>query len=108
MSESRFTGRTFEVPCTVDIAQTPDTLHAHVTLDGVDIGPGDTVLVHEAPVAVGYGESLVCERRATVRTAGWFERLSTRFGSRFELATLYEVSFSPGRIGRAAPRRRTP
>ena len=39
-------GRTIEVPCTVDIEQTFDSLHAHASPEGVDVGPGDRVVVH--------------------------------------------------------------
>jgi hypothetical protein len=96
-----------DVPCTIDIGHTPDTLHAHVELNGVDVGPGDEVLVHDAPARVAYGEHLVCNRRATVTQAGWIGRLWTRATSRFELTMLYEVSFSPGAV-RRAPRRSQP
>ena len=82
-------------------------VHAHVELDGVDVGPGDEVLVHDAPAQVAYGEHLVCSRRATVTQAGWIGRLWTRATSRFEIAMLYEVSFSPGAVQRA-PRRSQP
>jgi hypothetical protein len=89
------------------VAQTPETLHAHVFLEGVDIGPGDEVLVHGARTRVGYGERIVCSRRATVVRAGWLARAWTRLASRFELTLLYEVSFTPDRLG-AAPARRKP
>ena len=36
-----------EVPCTVDIEQTPESLHAYVELHGIEIGPGDEVIVHD-------------------------------------------------------------
>jgi hypothetical protein len=96
-----------EVPCTVDVAHTAQTLHAHVELDGVDVGPGDEVLLHDAPTRLAYGDHIVCNRRATVTQAGWFGRLWTRATSRFELTMLYEVSFSPGAAARA-PRRSKP
>lgn len=95
----------FDVPCTVDVAQTVESLHAHVELLGVDVGPGDAVLVHDAPTGVGYGERLVCSRRATVTRAGVFRRVWTRLASRFELTLLYEVSFAPGRPGATLVRR---
>jgi hypothetical protein len=98
--------RTIEVPCTVDVAQTPETLHAHVVLEGIDVEPGDEVLVHGAPTHIGYGERIVCARRATVVRAGWLERAWTRLASRFELTLLYEVSFTPERLGRAPARRK--
>jgi len=79
--------RTFEVPCTVEIEQTSETLHAHVVLDGdVRIQPGDEVMVHNAPTRVEFGERLVVRRTATVVR-----------GSALELTELYEVSFSDGR-----------
>jgi F420-0:gamma-glutamyl ligase-like protein len=99
---------TLEVPCTVDIAQTPELLHAHVVLDGIDIGPGDAVLVHDAPTRVAYGEHIVCDRQATIVRAGWLGRLWTRVTARFELGVLYEVSFSPDRLNAPAIGRRNP
>jgi hypothetical protein len=94
----RLTGaRTLQVPCTVDIEQSFDSLHAYVDLDGVEVGPGDEVLVHDAPTSVAYGERLVCERQATVVQAGWLERLWTRLTGRLELTELYEVGFQEWR-----------
>jgi hypothetical protein len=98
-------GSRVDVPCTVDIAQTVESLHAHVELKGIDVEPGDSVLVHDAPTDVGYGEHIVCNRRATVVRAGWLRRFWTRATSRFELTLLYEVSFSPSRPSHASARR---
>ena len=90
--------RTVEVPCTVEIEQTPESLHAHVTLDAdFDIEPGDEVLVHDSPVSVPYGERLTVRRTATVIRAGRLERLWTRLAGHLELTELYEVSFSERR-----------
>jgi hypothetical protein len=89
--------RKIEVPCTVDIEQSFDSLHAYVELEGIEVGPGDEVLVHDAPTVVGYGERLVCKRRATVTRAGWIDRLWTRATGRLELAELYEVGFQSWR-----------
>jgi hypothetical protein len=86
-----------EVPCTVDIEQSFDSLHAYVDLEGVEVGPGDEVLVHDAPTTVGYGERLVCKRRATVTRASWIDRLWTRATGRLELSELYEVGFQSWR-----------
>ncbi len=97
--------RQLDVPCTVDIAQTVESLHAHVELHGVQVGPGDAVLVHDAPTQVAYGEHLVCRRQATITRAGPLARLWTRLTSRFELSLLYEVSFSPERLSGPGPRR---
>ena len=94
-----------DVPCTVDIAQTVESLHAHVELQGIDVEPGDSVLVHDAPSTVDYGKRIVCDRQATVTRASWLGRMWTRATSRFELTLLYEVSFSPGRSARVSARR---
>lgn len=89
--------RTVTVPCTVDLEHTTDSFHAYVDLDGFDVGPGDQVLVHDAPTDIGFGERMVYERHATVVQAGWLERLWTRLHARLELTELYEVSFSSWR-----------
>lgn len=102
--------RRIEVPCTVVIAHTADDCHAHVELQGVEVGPGDAVRVLDAPTRIDYGQRLRCERRASVRRAGWLARLWTHLTARFELTLLYEVSFSAGRaapaLARPLPRKR--
>ncbi len=92
--------RKVTVPCNIDIANTAEALHAHVFLKGLEVEAGDAVLVHGAPTEVAFGESLNCDRRATVERASWFDKLWVRLSSRFELTTLYEVSFSPDRLTR--------
>ena len=88
----------FDVPCTVEIEQTSETLHAHVVLDGnIEIEPGDEVTVHDAPTSVPFGERLVVRRTATVVRGGMFGRLRARIEGYLELTELYEVSFSDGR-----------
>jgi hypothetical protein len=94
----RLRSRTLDVPCTIEVEHTRSSLHAHVELEGIEVGPGDTVLVHDAPVAVGFGERIVCRRHATVVVAGALERLRTKIAAFFELTELYEVSFTPRRI----------
>ena len=90
--------RSVDVPCTVEIEQTPESLHAHVVLDaGFEIEPGDAVQVHDAPTSVPYGERLVVRRTATVTRAGRIERLWTKLAGHLELTELYEVSFSERR-----------
>lgn len=84
-----------ETPCTVAVEHTEERLCAHVEFDGdVAIRPGDRVRVHGAPVRVAFGERITVRRTATVERAGWLEQAWTRFRSRFELAELYEVSFT--------------
>lgn len=90
--------RTVEVGCTVDVAHTADSLHAHVDLDGApEIRPGDRVIIHEAPCDVGYGERMVARRVATIVRASWIERLWVRLAAYRELTELYEIGFSIGR-----------
>ena len=91
--------KTFDVPCTVEIEQTSETLHAHVVLDGdILIKPGDEVMVHNAPTQVAFGERLVVRRMATVSRGGPLDRLRARIEGYLELTELYEVSFSDGRV----------
>ena len=94
-----FRGRQrFEVPCTVEIEQTSETLHAHVILDGdIKIAPGDEVQVHDAPTGVPFGERLVVRRTATVVRGNALDRLRAKVEGYLELTELYEVSFSDGR-----------
>ena len=89
--------RTVEVPCTVDLEHTEDSLHAYVDLEGIEVGPGDEVIVHDAPTQFRVGERTVHRRRATVRRAGPLDRLWTRLTAPLELTELYEVSFSSRR-----------
>lgn len=89
--------RTLEVPCTVEVENTFDHLFTNVELEGIEVHPGDEVLVHAAPIDVPYGERVVVRRRATVVRAGWLERLWTRLTGDLEFMELLEFSFSSGR-----------
>ena len=90
--------KSFNVPCTVEIEQTSETLHAHVVLDGdVQIQPGDEVMVHDAPTRVEFGSRLVVRRTATVIRGGPLGRLRAKIEGYLELTELYVVSFSDGR-----------
>jgi hypothetical protein len=84
-----------DVPCFVDIEQTPESLHAHAIPEGVDLRPGDRVLVHGAPSSVGYGEhvNIVCV--ATVIRAGALRRAWTRLTAVLQLLELFEAGFQP-------------
>ncbi|MDX2288142.1 MAG: hypothetical protein NW217_04895 [Hyphomicrobiaceae bacterium] len=86
-----------DVPCTVEIENTYESLHAHVVLDGnILIEPGDEVIVHGEPIKVPYGEKAVIRRTATVIRAGWLERKWTRLTGDLEFMELCEFSFSSG------------
>ena len=86
-----------QVPCTVEVEHTPESLHAHVELQGFEVEPGDQVIVHDAPTRVPFGERGVYHCRATVVRASWPERLWARALGYLELTELYEVGFSAGR-----------
>ena len=91
--------KSFDVPCTVEIEQTSETLHAHVVLDcDIDIKPGDQVRVHDAPTGVEFGQRLVVRRTATVVRGSRLDRLRAQIEGYLELTELYEVSFSDGRV----------
>lgn len=87
--------RTIDVPCTVRVINTFDSLEAHVELPvDIKIEPGDEVKVHGDPISVPFGETRILERRATVRRAGALERAWTRLTGDLEFMELCEFSFS--------------
>ena len=59
-------GRGIEVACDVDLERTLESFHAHAVPDGIDIRPGDTVLVHDMPDRLAFGERTLRRGRATV------------------------------------------
>ena len=83
------------VPCRVELEQSFDSLHAHALPEGIDIGPGDSVLIHDAPSGIAYGESATYDCQATVTRAGWLMRNWTQLTALLELAELYHVGFEP-------------
>jgi hypothetical protein len=89
---------TIEVPCTVEIEQTPEFLAAHVTAEGVDIRPGDRVLVHGAPARVAFGERVSVRVRATVQRAGWLGRMRAHLTGLLEITEMFEVGFQAREI----------
>jgi len=89
--------RRFEIPCRIAVEQSEAHFHAHVELDGeIAIRPGDQVRVQGDPIRVPFGQSLVIDRIATVTRAGPIKRAVTRLAAYFDLAELYEVSFTSG------------
>ncbi len=85
--------RRIEVPCTVDIEQTAESFHAHAIPEGIDIQPGDQVLVHGAPSRIKFGDRMSLQCSATVIRATAFRRFWTQVTGLLEFATLYEVGF---------------
>lgn len=90
-----FGGGTVEVPCTVEIERTADFLYAHAIPEGIELRPGDRVLVHGAPDHIGFGERITFETRATVLRAGALTRFWTQWSALFELTELYHCGFEP-------------
>ena len=90
-----FGRQVLEVPCTIEIEHTAESLHAHVELQtDVPIEPGDEVCVHGAPVHTSFGDRVVLQRTATITRVGAVQRLFTRALAYLELTELYEVGFS--------------
>ena len=85
-----------EATCLVEIEQSFDSFHAYAVPQGVEIQPGDAVLIHDAPTQVRYGERVSRECRITVDRAGPIRRAWTRATSLFLLTDLYEVGFEAG------------
>jgi hypothetical protein len=95
----RFRRQARETVCTINVECSAASVHAHVELDdNLALRPGDRVKVHGPPIQVGFGQSLMLRRDATVEQAGFMERAWVRLAAHFELAELYEVSFTPGRL----------
>jgi hypothetical protein len=87
--------REIELLCSIDIEQTAESFHAHAIPEDVEIGPGDRVIVHDAPTAIAFGEKYTGTRKATLIRATALQRLWTQFSSIFEVSELYEVGFQP-------------
>jgi hypothetical protein len=90
--------RRFDVGCTIEVEQSGESLHAHVSLDNnVEICAGDEVTIHGGPVRVAFGDCVSLRRTATIVRASTLKRLMTHVAGYLELTELYEVSFSDGR-----------
>jgi len=88
-------GRKIEIACLVDLEKTAESFHAYTVPEGIDIGPGDIMLIHDMTNRLDFGERSAFEGRATVVQAGFFGRIWTQMSSIFELTELYEVGFQP-------------
>lgn len=85
--------RRVDVPCTVDLESSHDHFHAHVDLKGVEVDPGDQVLVHNTPTRVPFGTQRTFDSTATVRRASWLRRQFVKLTGGTELYELYDVGF---------------
>ncbi|MFY7922209.1 MAG: hypothetical protein ACOVSI_07310 [Gemmatimonas sp.] len=85
--------RTSEVPCTVDLEMTHDHFHAHVDLKGVEVDPGDEVLVRNTPSRMAFGTTTTFESSAEVKRASWLKRQIVKLTGGTEIHELYEVGF---------------
>jgi hypothetical protein len=84
-----------DAPCTVEVSNTFESLHAHVRFDnGAIVFPGDEVIVHGNPILAGFGETLEESRDATIIRASLLERLWTKIIGKFEFMEICEFSFS--------------
>ena len=86
------------VDCQIQLSNTAEFLYAHAELKGVEIGPGDQVLIHDPLTHIEFGQQMEFTRKATISRAGLLSRLWTYCTARLELTMLYEVSFSTTRF----------
>lgn len=90
--------RSFEVLCHVTVSHTFENVSAHVDIEGIEINPGDRILVWGPPLNPAFGEVQIEVRRATVTRAHWLERLWLRLTGNLDCLSLLEVSFSEKRM----------
>lgn len=97
-------GRVEDVGCLIEINHSPESFGAHVHLDGdPEIAPGDRVCVYGEPIDVVPGLDMQVRRRARIERATALGRAWTRMRGQFEIAELFEVSFTtqhlaPGKL----------
>ena len=85
--------RRIDVPATIDLEATDRELHAHVTLEGIEVNEGDEVLVHGAPSYIALNEKRTMPATATVSKASLPRRAWERVMGRTRITELYEVGF---------------
>ena len=72
-------------------------LQGNAELLAKDFGFTSAIATGDAPPEAPSGERIVVRRMATITRAGLPERVWTRFAGNFELAELYDVSFTDRR-----------
>ena len=87
--------RRIEVEVAMDIEQTGESFHAHAIPQGIEIRPGDVMLLHAAPTHIPFGTRTTYTARATIIRGGWLDRHWTPIAALLELPELYEVGFMP-------------
>jgi len=85
--------RTEEIMVDLDLEQTHDSLHAYSIPVGVEIRPGDELVMHGAPAGVPFGERRTMQVRATLRRGGWYDRAVVHLAGFFTFAELFNVGF---------------
>jgi len=89
-----------QVNYSLDMANTWEDLYAHVNIEGIDIGPGDAIKLHQVPVDLPYGQKKFVKGKASYFKASATKRWFIKTFSRFEITMLYEVSFSSTRFSK--------
>ena len=85
---------TLEIECDIDLERSDDSFHAYA-IPRVQVGPGDSLVLHDMPSRLVYGECRQFRARATLTRASVLYRLWTEAAGLFELTGLYEVGFQP-------------
>ena len=85
--------RRHEVPAELDLEATHDHFHAHVSLDGYEVSPGDEVQVYNAPNQIPFGTKETYGTHATVHQASWLRRQLVKLTGGTDIQDLYDVGF---------------
>jgi hypothetical protein len=98
IATAMFGRQQFRTRAVLDLEHTADSLHAYVSIDGVELGPGDEVLLIDADSTLRFGERRRRTAIAIVTRAGWLRRQWFKAASIMQLTSLYDISFSDRRV----------